>query len=182
MIIGISGFARSGKDTLFSLLKGHFIPSCIRVALADEIKKDLKLLLEKNFNIDPFDCSEYHKSVIRPLLVSYGTDVGRTLNKNHWINKIRKQLEENESNNIVSVITDIRYENEFHFLKENFSESFFVNVEREGFGPANEEESKNTPILKNLSDHIINWPSFKVDISEGIPHVENLYKKIKKIR
>lgn len=183
MIIGVSGYARSGKDTFFEILKRELSGSkkVSRVALADCIKEDLKPLLTENFNIDPFNCTDDQKNIIRPLMVTYGTHVARKLNKNHWINKIKQKLIKNESLGCISVITDVRYMNEQTFLKENFNNSIFVHISRIGFGPANKEEEINTPKLKINSDYEISWKSFSSSNEEGEPFVKSfINERIKK--
>ena len=42
-IIGVSGCARTGKDTFYNILK-KYIPEVEQVALAFELKKDLKIV------------------------------------------------------------------------------------------------------------------------------------------
>lgn len=64
MVIGISGAARSGKDTFFYLLnekmkKMNF--SCNRSAFADNIKQELKDVILNNFGIDVFNPSKRKK-------------------------------------------------------------------------------------------------------------------------
>lgn len=182
MVIGVSGYARSGKDTFFKLLKktlkGKF--KVQRIALADAIKNDLKPLLIKNFNINPFSCSDKEKEIIRPLMVTYGTHTARKLNENHWIEKIEDKVLSNYNKGIISVITDIRYTNEQNFIKDKFKDSLSVNIERFNYGPANKEEEINTPKLKKNSDYEILWKSFKKNDDEGLPFIESFVnEKIK---
>lgn len=176
MIIGISGVARSGKDTFFKLLSDSLrnlkFPECKRLAFADEIKKELNELTIKNFNIDCFNISDKDKEIVRPLMVAYGTNLARALNKNHWIDRIKPELESNYSSGLISVITDVRYENEQWFIKNHFPKSLNVHIHRYGFEAANEEEAENDPKLKRNSDYQISWKSFTNDDSEGLPFIE----------
>ena len=159
MIIGVSGNARAGKDTFCNLYKENKDKNTKRVAFADAIKEELKNLLLTNFNINPLNCSDEEKEIIRPLLVSYGTDVARKLNKNHWIDKIKDQLILNESKRITTIITDVRYKNEQDYIR-SFKNSLLIHINREGFPPMNIEESKNSPILEKNSDFVFNWKTF----------------------
>ena len=55
MIIGLTGPAQSGKDSFFELAKEYFNSFDIRikrVALADNLKKDLSSFMQDKFNID----------------------------------------------------------------------------------------------------------------------------------
>jgi hypothetical protein len=151
MIIGVSGNARAGKDTFCNLYKENKDKNTKRVAFADAIKEELKNLLLTNFNINPLNCSDEEKEIIRPLLVSYGTDVARKLNKNHWIDKIKDQLILNEQDYIRS-----------------FKNSLLIHINREGFPPMNIEESKNSPILEKNSDFVFNWKTF---VNNEDPHI-----------
>lgn len=63
MIIGISGVARSGKDTLANNFVKIFKSLGIkakRQALADELKKEVRHFLKKNTGLDSLD----RKSVV----------------------------------------------------------------------------------------------------------------------
>lgn len=175
MVIGVSGVARSGKDTFFSLLKSRLEPMgfmCERTAFADKLKEDLSSLIMSEFNIDINSCSDKDKEMIRPFMVSYGT-LARSLNKEHWINKIKSKIfKEQLSPKTISVITDVRYPNEQLFIKENFKYHSNVYIERFGKDPANEEEEKYSPNLKKQSDYLIYWKNFNVSLEEGLPMID----------
>ncbi len=176
MIIGICGVARSGKDTTYNLFNEVLSSqgkSCERFAFADQIKEELKPLLEENFNINPFDCDDDTKEKIRPLMVAYGTYLARALDKNHWIKRLSRKIQ-SDSTADYQFITDVRYENEINFLRSNFKKSYIIYVEREGFKAINEEEEENCPKLKNKSDYIIKWPSFREAETEGIPYIKKI--------
>ena len=179
MIIGISGVARSGKDTFFKCLNNIKSPSVFkRVAFADELKNDLSNLILNNFNIDIFNCSDEEKEIIRPIMVSYGV-AARSINQNFWIDKIVNKVS-SYSDARIPVLTDVRYENEQKFLKNNFDKSILVYIKRIGFGPANEEEAVNDKkLLKNI-DYTVEWDSFEDSNSlvEAEPHVLKFAKEM----
>ncbi len=167
MIIGISGCARSGKDLFFNLLNNKLNSkfNLKRFAFADELKNDLSILLKQNFDIDVMNPTPEEKELIRPLLVCYGTDIARKINKNYWIQKIEPKIIENSKiENSIAVLTDVRYINEQLFVKNNFKKSINVHIERKGFKPINEEEEKNNPILKESSDYQIVWSDYNKNI------------------
>lgn len=176
MIIGISGVAKSGKDTLFKLLnmKEDLFS---RFAFADELKSDLRDLLLEKFNIDLNNCSPEEKELIRPIMVSYGV-CARNIDNNFWINKISTKIQSFSSPRI-PVITDVRYENEQNFIRKQSKESILIYVERSGFPPINEEEEKNDFKLKKNSDYTLRWSSFSnpLKIEEGFPKVEELFNE-----
>ena len=75
MIIGISGFARSGKDTfglsMQRILKAYKINAEIN-AFANILKQDIDSFLKEKFNISAFTKNDKEKFLIRPMLVAYG--------------------------------------------------------------------------------------------------------------
>ncbi len=174
MLIGISGAARSGKDSFYLLLRKIISEDVIieRSAFADELKCDIRPLLLEKFNIDVNSYSDKEKESVRPLMVSYGT-LARSIDENFWIKKISKKVEKEQEMNIISVITDVRYPNEQKWVKENFKNSINVFIQRLGNKPANEEESKTLPSLKKNADYIVVWDDFK---NSNINHGEDQVK------
>ena len=110
-IIGISGYARSGKDLFTSvaqkILKEHKIKS-EKFALAYELKNDLKSLIKNKVGIDVFTDNTQEKSIIRPLLVAYGDVMRKTSEGRYWTGKLEQRIANSKSD--VVFITDIRYD------------------------------------------------------------------------
>lgn len=157
-MIGISGYARSGKDTfgeaLVRILKTYGIKAKT-YALATQLKEDITFLTESDFNISAFTKDDQEKKIIRPLLVGYG-EAWRKADADHWI----KVLDSNFEPAILPIITDIRYVNEADWILDN--NGFLLNVSRslssENFvGPANEEEKLNGPKVKDKSSFDLCW-------------------------
>lgn len=183
MVIGVSGSARSGKDTFYLLLKEKLEPlgfNCIRTAFADKLKLDIKPLILQEFSIDIDNCTDKEKEVIRPFMVSYGT-LARSLNEDHWIKRVQQKIfNEQLKPKTISVITDVRYPNEQSFIKTNFKSFCNVHIERVGTNPANKEEKKYNPGLKKQADYLIYWKDFNNSIEEGEPIVNGfINEKIK---
>jgi hypothetical protein len=186
MVIGLSGVARSGKDSFFLLLKsilgerlqdegsGQIRYNCRRTAFADTLKEDLKTLILSKFNIDIYDCSDNEKEIIRPLMVSYGT-LARAIDKNYWIKQVYEKLKEEQSeSNSISIITDVRYPNEQAFIKKNFKGSINVYIQRDGNEAPNSDEEYFSPYLKKDSDYIVYWEDFEdKDIESGSKHIKS---------
>jgi hypothetical protein len=160
-IIGISGAARSGKDTLcralIRVLKENFEIKAIRRSIAgDQVKKDLKDLLHKNLSIDSFTENFTVKEEIRPLLVEYGKLMRNKTNGRYFIEKFVKE------ENTINIIPDIRYveysKDEAYWLK-NEMDGFLIFIEREGILDANDTEKVNNKIIKEMSDYYMTWNS-----------------------
>jgi molybdopterin-guanine dinucleotide biosynthesis protein len=159
-IIGISGLARSGKDTLFKFLSEKLKINNIsskRLAFADELKEECDDFLKKNIDISAFTEKNEEKEIIRPFLVCYGTKVRRRLNKNCWIDRLSSKLE--ATNQDYVFITDVRYENEIEWVKSQGGKT--IHIERHGNIAPNKEELRNDPILKNSSQYRVKWKNFK---------------------
>lgn len=111
-IIGVSGFARSGKDLFTSIAQSILEKEGLktqRYALAYELKNDLKDLLKDKTGIDAFTEKTEEKNIIRPLLVAYGDVMRKISEGKYWTSKVEARIK--DLNNIdVVFITDIRYD------------------------------------------------------------------------
>lgn len=182
LIIGISGNARSGKDTLCELAKQFLsdkeVPAA-RAAFADQIKRDLDELCRHKIGCSAFTSDSEEKELIRPLLVAYGTDVIRKMNEDWWVEQLEKNLTLYRAQAIIPIITDVRYPNELEWMRTNHGVS--IHVSRDGISPANSEEEAHNDFLEKEADYTVSWPTFGADnIQKGkgyITHVmEDIYK------
>ena len=173
-LIGISGLARSGKDSIYLKCKpvlrsmGYSVK---RVAFADCLKSECDELLSKYTGISAFTEDTKEKEIIRPLLVTYGTHIRRKLNKNCWIDKIDEMVKSFIKDNIVTFVTDVRFENEINWVHDLGGLS--VHISREGVKPPNQEEAENNPKLKNLSSLKLRWGDFNKENPENINSIIN---------
>lgn len=158
-IIGISGPARSGKDTLCNQFLEIFQEIGIkakRSALADQLKLESKDFVFNTLGIDVFTENTEEKNIIRPFLVTWGTHVRRKLDPNIWIKKIQESIEENS----ILIVPDIRFKNEFDWVKNNNGYMFFIdriNENGELVPDANQDEAENNTFLRENSDHSFIW-------------------------
>lgn len=166
-VIGISGVAGSGKDTLFSLLSLRN-PNVKRFALADILKKELSPFIKDLYEIDIFNCSREQKNLVRPILVEHGK-IRRTLtNGTYWTSKLTEAINEfiSLSPQNVAIVTDVRYaeyeEDELFWLKKVLNGHLIHITMTLGKGeklqPPNKEEEINDPVLRKFSDLRIIWP------------------------
>jgi len=133
-VIGISGFARCGKDTFVGIasdiLKSNgYIP--IRVAFADKLKNEVETMLQANrFKATVKTDDTLLKSMIRPLMVWWGcqrrheSDGGM-----YWVNEVDIQLREialdrlkngDGHENVVILVSDVRFANEAKWIHEEW--------------------------------------------------------------
>jgi hypothetical protein len=179
-LIGLSGFARSGKDTFYErsklLLEKHG-KKAVRVAFADALKSECDELLSKYTNISAFTEIDKEKELIRPLLVTYGTHIRRALNENCWLEKIQPEVIEYLKSDYYVFVTDVRFKNEAQWITMNGG--LLVNVARENIKPANHEEHKQAHLMKGLINYDIFWPTYGSDnIEKCDDHVFPLFNHL----
>jgi len=178
MIIGLSGWARSGKDTVASyLIEEH---GFTRVSFADQMRTAL-------YNLNPYiDINGYRVSLriavdmmgwedlksqssdIRGLMQRMGTEVGRKLwGEDFWVEAAMKSLP--LEGNVV--FSDVRYPNEAEAIQKSGGQVW--RITREGVGPANDHTSEISLNTYNFDRYIPNNGS----IEETRSLIKNLFDK-----
>ena len=158
-IIGICGPARSGKDTLadsFVEIFKEYKVKTQKLSFAKELKYECKSFVKRTLGIDIFTEVTEEKDIIRPLLVTWGTHVRRKLNDNVWIDALAKRMHSNK----IIIISDVRFENEFNWIKERGGKIVFINrtlPDGTLVPNANEEEEKNNSFLQQNADSNFTW-------------------------
>ena len=158
-IIGIAGPARSGKDTLCNQFIEIFKENGIkakRSALADQLKLECKDFIFNTLGIDVFTEKTEEKNIIRPFLVTWGTHVRRKLDQDVWVKKIQQSIDENS----ILIVPDIRFKNEFDWVKSNNGYMFFIDrIDENGnlIPDANADEAENNVFLRENCDHLFTW-------------------------
>ena len=120
MIIGLSGYARSGKDSTAELLCLNY--GYTRLSFADPIRHALMVLNPKLDSITRlaeyvddygWDMAKQNPEV-RRLMQVFGTEVGRTMfGEDVWVKLALRDLSPNSK----VVISDVRYPNEARAIK-----------------------------------------------------------------
>ena len=130
MIIGLSGYAQSGKDTVAELLCLNY--NFKRISFALPIRDavfTLNPLLSDNSRVEDL-VNEYGWEVakanpeVRRLLQVFGTEVGRNLfGENFWIEQAFKRAEEYER----VVFSDVRFPNEAWAIQQRGGDVWRIN-------------------------------------------------------
>jgi len=174
-IIGISGLAGDGKDSLCNMLRGLFESKGFefeRIALADELKEECREALLSMYNINPVICSRTEKAVIREFLVFYSKVKREESQGTHWVNKLAKKIKTLPKTKVdrIICIPDVRHaeyeKDEVAWIKKN--KGILIHVKKyqiyELFAhakfystPVNSEEAYHTPKLEELADFVIEW-------------------------
>lgn len=164
MLIGITGYARSGKDTLYErsklLLEKEGKKAC-RFAFADALKEECDDFLKNNTGISAFTEDSKEKEIIRPFLVTYGTEIRRKLDENCWLKKIQEGVVDQLNKGYYVFVTDVRFKNEAKWVSINGG--IITHVSRTGVKPANHEEHRQHHFYKPLINYHITWDSFGSD-------------------
>ena len=171
-LIGLCGFARSGKNSFSDFVidlrmeeKADLL-KVMSTSFAYALRKDLDSFLLDKLNISAFTEDPKEKEIIRPMLIAWGTDVMRDrIDKNHWINKIEEEVNNNRKNQISSIITDVRFGNELEWIRKNQGITIFI--DRENIGPKNDDERNHTLPLRDKCDLIFKWSELNEFQSRG---------------
>ena len=157
MIIGLVGYAGSGKDEVAKfLVEKHGFE---RRAFADKIRD---MLYEMNpmigteplqifVDVNGWDEAKRHPEV-RRLLQKLGVSVRNHLSPSAWINPVVRSI--NPGDRIV--ITDVRFLNEVEMIRKGFENSEIWRVERPGVGPVNNHISESELANYNADRVLVN--------------------------
>jgi hypothetical protein len=196
-MIGLTGVARSGKDTFYSILKKYLEEKNIkseRLAFADDLKHELNDFTKEKFSIDLFKCNPVEKELVRPLMVAYGKCRRAQTEGKYWTSLLDPKIEKLLEKDIAPIITDVRYieykEDEYSWLKNH--NGLLIHISRkldDGsiIPPANVEEKANDNKLKAVADISISWETcqdvnFLYDLMQKqLKNVYEKYLQIKKI-
>jgi hypothetical protein len=147
MIIGLSGYAQSGKDTVAGMLIGlhHYE----RIAFADKIRELLHemdpLVMHNGIDFrlqDIVEAKGWEKAKtefpeIRRLLQDLGIGARKLFGDTFWIYQALSDVAPQDK----VVVSDVRFKNEAQWIKEFGGQIWRVN--RPGVGAVNEHVSEN---------------------------------------
>lgn len=117
MIIGLSGYKQSGKNTVADIITKAF-PHYTQKAFATKLKECTSLITGCNIldlEVEEFKNSIYKNNITyRKILQVLGTEVGRSIYADIWIDALFKDYSEGSN----WVITDVRFPNEAKAIKD----------------------------------------------------------------
>ena len=180
-MIGISGLARSGKDTLANNL-ADIITTELGVevkilSFADRIKQQMKDVINDNYKINPYTENTDEKEIIRDLLVCHGETMKKIYGKTIWADSVISDIK-NSKHKFFPIISDVRFDFEAERVKENGG--FVIHISKEGNKPPNEIEAKNDPLVQKVSDICHFWPEYEPnDMTECKDHSQILWEMLK---
>jgi hypothetical protein len=143
MIIGLTGYARSGKDTVANILIEEY--GFTRLAFADKIRDllvEVNPILSDGHRLNEI-LKDYGwevakaKTEVRRLLQDLGVGARKVFGDNHWIVEAFKDIDRSKN----YVVTDVRFENEAEFIK-SFSGQIW-RIKRPGIEAVNAHVSES---------------------------------------
>jgi len=117
-IIGLVGRRGSGKDTFAKVAEaavmGSLDPfSVVTLALGGFVKLEVAKLVGHSTA-----WVEEHKEQLRPLLQAWGTEFRRNLcDEDYWLTQLDESIGFNAPKDSILIITDVRFENEFDYIR-----------------------------------------------------------------
>lgn len=138
MLIGLTGYAQSGKDTVAEILVSE---GFTRVAFADIMREALLVLnpyagtyrLREYVSVNGWDVAKVALPEIRNLMQRFGTEVGRGIfGEDFWIKQLLNRYDLTSKNYVVS---DIRFPNEAGMIKDH--NGLVWRITRPNVGPVN---------------------------------------------
>lgn len=132
IVIGVGGFARSGKDTFVKIarkiLKEHGYNS-IKLAFTDTLKDEIDGFLKSSYNISAWTNDDDEKKIIRPFLVAHGCGKRGITDGKYWINKLDELIEGVHFNEDVIFVSDCRFPNEVDWVHQKWG-GWFVHLSK----------------------------------------------------
>lgn len=180
--IGVSGFARSGKnlfcDIAQKVLKEKYNMSSKTYALAYFLKKDCEPFIQEKLGLSSFSEKTEDKNAFREMLVWYGGVKRKQTEGKYWTGLLYDELK--KDTNDVNFISDIRYveyvDDEVFWLKKQLGGKL-VHVSKYTYGfptdgrhyrvndkskkiyteAPNQHEALNDPKIRFLADYKVEW-------------------------
>lgn len=168
-LIGIGGYAGSGKDTVADVLEDShgfyrtFMSQPLNAALC-RLNPQVEARHGEVFRyVDLINQLGYTKAKemaeVRRLLQAMGTEVGRDMfGQTVWIDQLRKYLATFKPDDDVAV-TGIRFQNEASMIRELGGKLWWVH--RPGYGPVNSHSSDNALTYEDFDQVVMNDGTFE---------------------
>ncbi len=178
-VIGIGGIARAGKDTACQMLLERFSKmgiSARRIALADNLKLEIRGKLIEDHGIDILNCAPEQKEQMRPALVAFGKARREKSSGTFWTGLVEQEMLSVPED--VIVVPDIRYdifEKDERYWVQDKMNGLLVHVARYSIQripsnidgemsdckiwvtPPNADEADNDPRIREAADFNIEW-------------------------
>jgi hypothetical protein len=191
LVLGLSGVARSGKDSFATLLIEHLTllgQPVARWAFADQLKRELEPIIRAKYGLSVWSQVSAEKAVFRDDLVAHGRLRRTESNGTYWVNQIDASVRAGLAAGVHQIITDCRYAtheaDEADWIKSLGGKVVYVErVLTDGsiLEPANEEERLNTFRVKAQADLVVTLPTFLENPLDNLrPYVLDAWNQLVK--
>jgi hypothetical protein len=173
MIIGVSGWARAGKDTVANHLVNNF--GFVKMSFAEPMREALVRLnpmirvgghsteLASAVRLMGWENLKSESPDVRGLMQRLGTEVGREMfGEDFWVKAAINAIPDGAK----VVFSDVRYPNEANAIRARGGQVW--RVYRDGIGPANSHSSENA-----MSDYLFDTEVKNFDTLEGLNSIVN---------
>lgn len=189
LLIGLSGVARSGKDSFATLLIEYLTSlgqPVARWAFADQLKRELEPVIWAKYGLSVWSQISAEKAIFRDDLVAHGRLRRAESNGTYWVNQIDAPVRAGLAAGIHQIITDCRYAtheaDEADWIKSLGGKVVYIErVLTDGsiLEPANEEERLNTFRVKAQADLVVTLPTFSESPFDKMrPHVLDVWNQL----
>jgi hypothetical protein len=189
-VLGVCGFARSGKDTFCSIAKDILAANGINAkqySFAEQLKKEVEPFLRDTCKCNVWTDDSEVKKDMRDFLVWYSTTWWRKRDPKRWIRHVDLALKNDDKDIDIALVSDVRYPNEAEWV--HAWGGYLVHVAAWRMAPAdegrelgghddtlvktyfnapNEQERINDPICKGLSDYNLEWEAKGLTPEEAV--------------
>jgi len=131
MIIGLSGKARCGKDTIAEYIAAGYI-GVKKYALADPLKKSASIMfnipLNHFYDADKKEVvNEFWGISPREIAQKVGTECAREVfRQDFWLKRCESQMNDSPVKPVIFIVSDVRFENEAAWIRENGGEVWHI--------------------------------------------------------
>lgn len=136
-LIGLTGRARSGKDSTFQIASQLRPGKLARVAFADALKEAVALAA----GVD-VPTIEAQKPLFRATLQEFGVLMRQLHGPDYWVRKVARPIDSLRAAGKAVMVCDIRFENEAEFVRSKGG--ILVRVVRPHLGPTTREHISET--------------------------------------
>ena len=133
-LIGVSGFAKSGKDTFVNIAENILTRNnyrIIKLAFANKLKSEVQEMLGKSgFEVDVLNLTADEKERVRPLFVFWGCQRRyESEGGMYWVNEVDRKIESiiadctsagESTERMVVLVSDVRFPNEAKWVHEKW--------------------------------------------------------------
>ncbi len=158
LVLGLAGYARTGKDMVGEIIKGMCVPNSVNIVkLATPLREIVKKDPATPKYIDAYSEDVLAKSKARPFLIKKAQEL-RAQDPLFFAKKVKESINMTSEKSL-TIITDVRYVNEVDYLSEAFENFEFIALKRADMKPCSGEEETYTTALYDVVDQFRNGTS-----------------------